>query len=105
MKNHRTPSPRTIGAILLSLVAAILLTPVSASASNREPKTATVRTQKAKSEKDGKTVITGSKVPRKPRSERILTTAAPVVVITQQDIERSGRITVAGLLASHPSFR
>ena len=43
-------------------------------------------------------VITGSLIPQKAKRGRILVTSSPVVVISRQDIERSGASTVIGVL-------
>lgn len=82
------------------------LSPSLASAGDAKSKEAAASSAKKKTPKETKVIITGSNIPQKiDPSQRILKTASPVVVITQQDIQRSGRVTVAGILSRHPSFR
>ena len=54
--------------------------------------------QKKKSEPEEKTLITGSLIPQKAKANRIPVTSSPVIVIDRNDIERSGAVTLAGVL-------
>ena len=54
--------------------------------------------QKRKSESEEKTLITGSLIPQKAKPNRIPVTSSPVIVIDRNDIERSGAVTLAGVL-------
>ena len=60
----------------------------------REPKKEVRSDQKKMSESEGKTVITGSLIPQKVKRNRIPVTTSPVIIIGQNDIQRSGASTV-----------
>jgi len=66
-------------------------------------------TSKSGDKKDGKeakVMVTGSNIPKNAnRMGTIPTTASPVVVIDRNEIERSGRVTAAGVLCRQPAFR
>jgi len=53
---------------------------------------------KAENKAEERTVITGSLIPQKVKGGRIPATTSPVVIISRQDIERSGATTVAPAL-------
>jgi hypothetical protein len=95
----RFPLLQVRGLFLAGMLASLGLSTSSgwaASGVKKEP--AKAKTQQ-KAASDEKTAITGSYIPRKVEKGRIPTTASPVVVITQDDIRRSGRVTVAGVLS------
>ena len=60
---------------------------------------------KKKSDSEDKTVITGSHIPQKTKVYRIPVTASPVIIIGQNDIERSGASTVAEVLKRQGASR
>ena len=59
---------------------------------------------KKKPEKE-KVIITGSNIPQKADRLGRITTHSPVVIIDQRAIERTGRVTVIGLLSTQPYVR
>jgi len=61
--------------------------------------------QKKKSESEEKTLITGSLIPQRTKVNRIPVTSSPVIVIGQNDIERSGASTVAEVLKRQGASR
>ena len=88
---------------LAFLVAALCLTVGTVFAADKaenkkETKKEVKLNQKKKSESEEKTVITGSLIPQKARTNRMPVTGSPVIVIDQKDIERSGSVTLAGVL-------
>jgi outer membrane cobalamin receptor len=64
---------------------------------------------KPEQKNDGKkteVLVTGSNIPQKAdRVANTPTTSSPVVVIDRNQIERSGRTTVAGVLSRYPATR
>src|SRR5213594_2323585 len=88
---------------LASLMAGLSLTvgPVVAGdkgETKKETKKEIKLDQKKKSDSEEKTVITGSRIPQKTKVYRIPVTASPVIIIGQNDIERSGASTVTEVL-------
>ena len=53
---------------------------------------------KVKSAPEEKVLITGSLIPQKVKPNRIPVTTSPVIIIGQQDIDRTGASTVTDLL-------
>jgi hypothetical protein len=65
-----------------------------------------IKRDEKKQAKSGETVvITGSLIPQKVKPDRIPSTASPVIIIGQKEIERSGGSTVAEVLRKQGVFR
>ena len=60
---------------------------------------------KKKLAKEKKVVLTGSNIPQKADRRGRITTHSPVVVIDHRTIERSGRVTLTGVLGVQPFLR
>jgi|SRR5438128_1821961 len=74
-------------------------------AAKKQPKKEVSLDQKKKTESEGKTVITGSLIPQKVKPNRIPVTSSPVIIIGQNDIQRSGASTVAEVLRRQGASR
>jgi outer membrane cobalamin receptor len=66
---------------------------------------AKVKMAKPKKEKPEKVVITGSRLPQEIVPGKALVTAAPVDVITSEQIRRMGATSVPFVLSRQPGFR
>jgi hypothetical protein len=72
-------------------------------AAPKAPEPATAKSATAEAE-----LVTGSRLPQKPprlRNVNTPTTAFPVVIITREQLDRTGRPTVAGALSRSPAVR
>lgn len=88
---------------IASLVAGLCLTVATGLGSDgaeakTEVKKQVKEDQKKKADSGEKAVITGSLIPERVKRSRFPTTSSPVAIISQTDIERSGRATLAGVL-------
>ena len=79
----------------LGLIAGCLLAGDETGAQKEPTKKTAAKVEKQAEEK---TVVTGSLIPQKIKAGRIPATTSPVVIISRQDIERSGATTVAQAL-------
>ena|SRR6266545_7871918 len=95
----RRTTANSPGFLALSL-AALCLT-VGTMPAGDQMKKETKKEIKLEQKKNGgseTTVITGSLIPQKVKPNRIPVTSSPVIIISRQDIERSGEATLAGVL-------
>jgi hypothetical protein len=105
MKTH-SPHHSVPARTALCLAVAMLLTFGYSRAAEPDSKKPPLAQTNKKPEKEKKVLITGSNIPQKAdRLVRTPTTCSPVVIIDQREIERTGRVTVAGVLSRQPSFR
>jgi len=88
----------------LCLAVAFVLMLGCAQAGEPNPKKPAPSGAKKKSEKE-RVIITGSNIPQKADRLGRITTHSPVVIIDQRAIERTGRVTVIGLLSTQPYVR
>lgn len=89
------------GFLALSLAALCLTVGTMPAGDQGEVKKVTKKEVKLEQKKNGgseATVITGSLIPQKVKPNRIPVTSSPVIIISRQDIERSGEATLAGVL-------
>ena len=105
----KTPVLRHLSPVQMALGSALALMLTFNCAQAEEPrpnkKPAAAPTQK-KPEKEKKVTITGSRIPQKvDRLGPAPTTHWPVVIISMRSIERTGRVTPAGVLGTQPYVR
>lgn len=97
----------TTSAASLALLA-LLAFPGDAFASGKSKSKANAKEAVKTEAANPKVVVTGSRMPQAVNGDKngkILATASPVTVLDQKTIQRSGHVTVAGLLGSQAAFR
>jgi outer membrane cobalamin receptor len=88
----------------LALAVALGLTIGVAHAGAKGDKGKAAKVKKVEKTSDGAvetTVVTGSLIPQKINKGRIPISTSPLYVINEQDIQRSGRVSLAGILRMH----
>lgn len=116
MKPNLPPSRQNYARVLTLAIAGVLSTAARAGDPTPTPvptgtqacQSAKPETKKAKNSPEPTTLVTGSRVPQK--KSRLLdpsapTTAFPTVIITREQLDRTGRPTAAAALTRSPSFR
>jgi hypothetical protein len=106
MKTHPAFNSSPVQMIFCLSVAAACLTAGLAYADEVKSCPTASKLGEKKDAKEAKVTVVGSNIPKDAnRMGAIPTTASPVVVIDRNEIERSGRVTAAGVLSRQPAFR
>ncbi len=101
--NRRCPLVKSSSLLLLALLTVLTVTTTRARAEDKpeavkeNAKVAPAKKTR-KSDRSKEVVITGSLIPQDVRRSRIPVTTFPVLIISKDDIQRSGRATLPGVL-------